>query len=172
MDVNVMQHQTRRWCKPPEGWIKINIYDVYQDQTGKIWIACIIRDDHGDFLRARSNRHRGKRQVREAEALGLQEAIRWVMQWRNYKCIFEMDSKLVVDAIHGGGGNSIIDDCIPLLKHFIEVLVVFEYRSANSVAHLLARAAHELRFPCQVQWSDVILLLKLSVVILLLMQFK
>lgn len=37
--------------------------------------------------------------------------------------------------------HSIIEDCIELLKHFSEVLVVFEYRSANTVAHALARDA-------------------------------
>lgn len=35
----------------------------------------------------------------------------------------------------------IVEDCIELLKHFDEVIVVFVYRSANMVAHKLARAA-------------------------------
>ena len=38
----------------------------------------------------------------------------------------------------------IIDDCIDVLKHFDEVLVAFVHRSANNVAHLLAKAAYSM----------------------------
>ena len=59
----------------------------------------------------------------------------------------------MVDAVNGDGGNSnfhtIIDDCVRLLKHFSEVLVVFEYRSVNTVAHLLARAAFSMSGPME-----------------------
>lgn len=127
-----------------EGWVKINTDAACQSQTGEIGVTCVIRDDRGSFLRARSNVIRGNIQAREAEALGLKEALLWVHEWRKQKCIFEMDSKLVVDAIHGVRGSfifhGIIDDCVKLLKRFEEVLVVFEYRYANNVAHMLARA--------------------------------
>lgn len=60
---------------------------------------------------------------------------------------------MVVDAINGNRGNlifhSIIDDCVGLLKHFSQVLVVFEYRSANIVAHFLARAAVSMSGPLE-----------------------
>ena len=36
----------------------------------------------------------------------------------------------------------IIEDCIDILKHFEQVLVMFVYRSANTAAHLLAKAAY------------------------------
>lgn len=75
-----------------------------------------------------------------------------------------------MQAIHRKQGNSnfhtIIDDCIVLLKHFREVLVVFEYPSANVVAYLLAWAAgfmsglkkwHTILL---LSWSNVILSLK------------
>ena len=35
-------------------------------------------------------------------------------------------------------------DCIELLKHFDDVLVKFVPRSANEVAHKLARATHSM----------------------------
>lgn len=58
------------------------------------------------------------------------------------KCIFELDAKSVVDALHGIKGNSnfhtIIEECEEILKHFQEVLIVFE----NQVAHMLAQAAY------------------------------
>lgn len=143
-----LKQQGRKWCKPPEGWVKINLDAACQNQTGEIGVACVVRDDRGEFLRARSNKMYGNMQAREAEARSLKEALIWTHNWRKQKCIFELDSKLVVDAIHGDRGNSIfhaiIDDCVENLKHFEEVLVVFEYRSANNVAHLLARAAFSM----------------------------
>lgn len=86
---------------------------------------------------------KGRIPPREAEAYSLRETMIWTSQWRTTKCIFETDAKVVVDAIHAGGGNSnfhtIIEGCVETLKHFEEVLVVFNHRSANKVAHMLAQ---------------------------------
>ncbi|KAL8110377.1 hypothetical protein AgCh_026191 [Apium graveolens] len=38
----------------------------------------------------------------------------------------------------------VVDDCVDLLKHYDEVLVIFAYRYANNAAHLLARVAYSL----------------------------
>lgn len=89
---------------------------------------------------------RGRDQVREAEALSLKEALTWMKTWRTSKCIFETNAKLLADVIYGGRGMSIfyiiVKDCIELMKHFVEVLVVFNRRSANIVAHLVVHAAY------------------------------
>ncbi|XP_074347972.1 uncharacterized protein LOC141686789 [Apium graveolens] len=142
------QKLNRQWYKPPEGWIKIILDAACSSQMGEIGVACVVRNDRGDFLQAMSKRFSGSTRAREAEALCLREMLVWIKRWRNQRCIFELDSKLVVDVFHGEMGNSvfhtIIDDCVSLLKHFSEVLVVFEYRSANIVAHLLARAAFSM----------------------------
>ena len=142
----VKQNSSGRWCKPPAGWIKINTDAACHVGSDRIGIGCVIRDERGRFLRAMSNVVHGNVQPREAEAIGLKEALTWTKHRRQKKCIFECDTKLLVDAVNGEGGNtyfhSIVDDCIDLIKHFDEVLVVFAHRSANSVAHELARAAY------------------------------
>ncbi|XP_074374530.1 uncharacterized protein LOC141714933 [Apium graveolens] len=111
----------RRWCKPPAGWLKVNIDAA----------PCV--------------------EPKMAEALSLKEALAWIKDWRSAKVIFESDSKLPVDALTGNRGKSyfdtIVNDCVDLLKHFNDVLVVFTYRSANSVAHTLAKAAHSISGP-------------------------
>ena len=74
---------------------------------------------------------------REAEAWSIRAALLWMKEWRSQKCIFELDAKSVVDAVHGIRGYSnftIIEECEEILKHFQEVLVVFENRSANRVS--------------------------------------
>lgn len=87
-------------------------------------------------------------QPREAEAIGLREALIWIKGWRQTRCFFESDCKGVLDAVNTGRGRSyfdtIIDDCRDILKHFDEVLVGFVPRSANTVAHLLAKATYSM----------------------------
>lgn len=145
------QHKvgTLPWTKPPEGWIKINIDAACGQGTGGM--GCVVRDDFGDFIRARCNVTTQKMQPREAEALSLREALSRLKDWRNGRCIFESDAKLLVDAINGTRGRSYFDtiviDCLELLKHFEEVLVVFVHKSANNVAHMLARVACSMSGP-------------------------
>lgn len=107
------------------GMDKFNLDAACQTQTGEVGVAYVDRDDRGEFLRARSNSFRGSTHAREAGTMSLKEALIWVQNWRNQRCIFEMDSKLVVDAIHRDRRNSIfhaiIDDYLNLLKHFKEV---------------------------------------------------
>ncbi|XP_074374021.1 uncharacterized protein LOC141714399 [Apium graveolens] len=146
----------KRWCRPQEGWVKINIDAACHDQVGYIGAGCIVRDDRGRFIRARSIKIRGGWQPREAEALSLKEALSWVREWRSSRCVFELDAKIVVEAVYTNGGNSnfhtIIEDCRDILKHFQEVLVVFDHQSANTVAHLLAQAACSMTD--QMEWLD------------------
>lgn len=73
------------------------------------------------------------------------------------QCIFETDAKLIVDAVNKGKGcayfHTIILDCVDLLKHFDNVLMQFVHRSANVVAHTLARETHSMSgFR---EWRDV-----------------
>lgn len=143
---NQQQISSRRWSKPPERWIKINTDAACNQNMGRMGVGCIIRDDQGRFIRARSKVVQGRVQPREVEAMGLREALSWVKEWRSSKCVFECDSKQVVDAIKTPAGRSyfdtIIGDCKDILKHFTDVLAVFVPRSANMIAHLLAKATY------------------------------
>lgn len=153
---NTLGIQPRKWCKPPQGWIKINIDAAYRQDMEYIGTGCIVRDEQGLFLRGRVNRLRRCGEAREAEAMSLKEALLWMKQWRTTRCIFEMDAKSVVDAVHGAQQNSIfhliIDECVQILKHFEEVLVIFDHRSANKAAHMLAQAAYSVSGP--VEWCN------------------
>lgn len=111
-------------------------------------LGCVARDENGRFLGARSNVLQRTAQPREAGGLSLKEAISWTSTWRTRKCIFEIESKLLVHAVNGIRCRSYFDfiaeDCHELMNHFDEVLLVFVPRSANCVAHLLAKAAGSL----------------------------
>lgn len=142
----------KTWSRPPDGWVKINIDATYRQGEDFIGTGCVVRDEHGRFLRVRTNVLRGTTQVREAESWSLREALEWVRQWRTTKCIFESDAKLLVDAFKitaRGRSNfdTIIEECSNIMRHFENVSVVFFSRSANMVAHLLARSACSMTGP-------------------------
>ena len=56
MKNQTVQHQasSRLWCKPREGWIKINTNDVCMSRTGQMGVGCVIRDEWGYFIQARN----------------------------------------------------------------------------------------------------------------------
>ncbi|XP_074342772.1 uncharacterized protein LOC141680445 [Apium graveolens] len=120
-------------------------------------MGCVVRDDRGGFVRARTAKTRGGMPPREAEAWSFRAALLWVKEWRTQRFIFELDAKSVVDAVHEVRGNSnfhtIIEECEDILKHFQEVLVVFKNRSTNQVAHVLAQAAYSMTGP--MEWIDI-----------------
>lgn len=78
----------------------------------------------------------------------MKEALSWLITRRNQHCIIESDSQILVNACKGSPGEAIfgtiVGDCIQILKHINPVLVRFVYRSANSVAHALAKATYSM----------------------------
>lgn len=139
--MRMMCSGTRKWQTPPTGWFKINV-DATIFPDGWVGLGCVVRDSYGRFLRAKCGRIEGRWQPREAEALGMKEALSWSKQLSLDHCIFESDSKVLVEACKENRGESyfhtIVSDCVQLSKHFEHVQIVFASRSVNKVAHLLA----------------------------------
>ncbi|XP_074327155.1 uncharacterized protein LOC141665071 [Apium graveolens] len=101
------QHVVRTWCKPPAQWVKINVDAACIQNADQVGAGCVARDERENFLRGRCNVVQGRFQPREAEAMGLKEALTWIKNWRTRKCIFECDAKLLVEAVNGSGGRLI-----------------------------------------------------------------
>ncbi|KAL8097342.1 hypothetical protein AgCh_030472 [Apium graveolens] len=116
------------WLKPPEDWIKINTDAACDFRTNTMGLRCVARDEFGNFQRARGTVMYPSVQPRIAEALIFREALSWIKQWRTTKCIFESNSKQLVDALNGSQANSyfdtVVSDFIELIKHFDESLSV------------------------------------------------
>ncbi|KAL8149608.1 uncharacterized protein LOC141704125 [Apium graveolens] len=77
----------RVWSPPKAGWLKINI-DAAVFIDGNIGVGAVIRDDQARFVAARGKRIAGAWKSREAEALGLKEALSWVIDRGYTHCIF------------------------------------------------------------------------------------
>lgn len=89
------------------GWIKIKVDAACKHNSCFVGVGWVARDVTGKFLREHSNVIQGDMIPRMAEALSLQEALLWARTWRGNKCIFEFDSKLLVDAVNGNRGSLI-----------------------------------------------------------------
>ncbi|KAL8089642.1 hypothetical protein AgCh_039213 [Apium graveolens] len=139
---------TRRWQAPMQTLVKINVDASIFGDAETIGVGGVVRDEKGKFLRAMCNQLSGSRTPREAEALSLKEVLTWEKNSGYVRCIIDTDSKLLVDAYNGTTGrfyfHSIVNDYVELVKHFENVLVPFVHRSANEVAHLLARVSHSM----------------------------
>ena len=139
---------SRYWCKPPQGWFKVNIDAARFEDSNCIGVGAVIRNDQGAFVGARCQRIGVLLQPREAEAVSLKEALSWVKKMGIKKCVFATDAKQLSDACQQSQGESyfhtIVLDCVDYCKHFDSVLIEFTHRSANGVAHVLARATRSM----------------------------
>lgn len=95
-----------RWSPPQHGWVNINIDAAIFAGNADICVICVIKNDAGGFMYARAGRFAVKLQPREAEAMGLKEALTWVKDLGFWRCVFETDSKLWADACKGEQGRS------------------------------------------------------------------
>jgi ribonuclease HI len=148
------QHQQQHvWQKPRDGWMKCNVdagFHTQRNTTNRGWC---IRDGNGRFICAGTAWDYGTYSTIEAEALALKEAVQAAIQMNMEKVIFESDSQLVVQAIHANyGGQSefslLISSIKSLLVPHYNFEVKFVKRQANSVAHLLAKAANSWSRHC------------------------
>ena len=134
-----------KWSKPREGWLKVNINAALFSQAGKYEVGCIVRDHEGGFRGAFHRSCYGIPSVKEAKALGIKEALSWLKAQGLDRFILESDVKVVVESIRSSATpfsfGLVIADCQDLLSSFHEVKLCFVYRTANAVAHLLARSS-------------------------------
>ncbi|KAH9748984.1 putative reverse transcriptase/RNA-dependent DNA polymerase [Citrus sinensis] len=130
--------------KPSSGWHKCNVVAALVRSRGLISFGAVIRSAGGDFIAAKSNSLPGRFDPREAEALGVKEALSWLKKFHFKSVMLEMDSLLVFNALHDkfdypNGFGSIIADCRALAQSLGEVTFSFVRRSANSAAHAVTQ---------------------------------
>jgi hypothetical protein len=106
-----------------------------------------IRDEHGAFVLARTERFSPMCEVHVGEALGLLSALEWVHLLNLGHVDFELDAKRVVDSFKSQNSDAtefgnVINSCKTLFSNLYEnSSVEFVRRQANEVAHNLAKAA-------------------------------
>ncbi|KAK6126239.1 hypothetical protein DH2020_040011 [Rehmannia glutinosa] len=152
IDRNMVQ-----WTKPSNTWMKCNVDAAICCKKNATGIGMIIRDDVGVFVVARTFWVQGIYEVREAEALGVREALSWIRSLRLSKVVIETDAKYVVDGLLSSVmGDSEFDtilyECRKLLQGEPDLSVGFVRRGGNKVAHRLAKESFSFDSPFV--WSD------------------
>jgi ribonuclease HI len=107
-------------------------------------IGICIRDEKGEFVKAKSPWKETCIPPQEAEAIGLYKALLWLRALGIQHVTIELDCKSVVDGVVGNitsvaEHGTIIRKCKTLLNCLQNFKVNFIWRQANLVAHTLAR---------------------------------
>nr|GMD12674.1 uncharacterized protein LOC109155154 [Ipomoea batatas] len=136
---------TAHWEKPPLGVLKLNVDAAFNKDSNCMGMGFILRNHEGAFVAAKNIKWYGIYHSKEAEAIGVREALKWLKIMELDTVIIESDALLVTQGINGVCGVSsfdlILEDIRKLAKGFSCISFVFVKRSANSAAHLLARKA-------------------------------
>ncbi|KAK6144752.1 hypothetical protein DH2020_021572 [Rehmannia glutinosa] len=141
-----------RWKKPDFPYMKCNVDAAISQQRKLRGIGMILRNDQGDFVVARTIYFPGIYAVREAEAIGVREALSWIHGLGIRQVVLETDAKYVVDSLITqetgiSEYDSIIQECCGFLQSEPEVSVKFVRRNANMVAHELAKGSFSFDSP-------------------------
>ncbi|GAU51128.1 hypothetical protein TSUD_92700 [Trifolium subterraneum] len=137
----------RCWRKPMVGRVKCNVDASFPTNSDRVGIGICIRDEHGDFILAKTEWFTPKSEVHIGEALGLLSALKWVHKLNLGPIDFELDSKRVVDRFHPSSRDftefgAIIDHCkLVFSTYYRNSSVEFLRRQANEAAHTLVKAA-------------------------------
>ncbi|XP_019167154.1 PREDICTED: uncharacterized protein LOC109162903 [Ipomoea nil] len=132
-----------QWKRPQQGFMKMNVDAAINIGDGCMGVGCVLRDDQGVFVAARSANWRGVLTSREAEALAIRDSLIWLRSHTESNILVETDSQQVVQCYNSNLGDSsfhlLLADIKNLMSMFAHSSLVFVKRSANQAAHLLVR---------------------------------
>lgn len=114
------------------------------EAEGRFSWAVIARIADGSCIAAKSCCREGSIAPVLAESLGIREALSWIKHNNWSQVCIETDCLEVIQALHSqvhaeSYFGRIIADCIDICNSLPDVSIVFVKRSANMVAHELAR---------------------------------
>ncbi|KAM6569095.1 hypothetical protein CsatB_017080 [Cannabis sativa] len=132
------------WTPPSFQKLKVNVDGAIFQQEERFGAGMVARTSAGALLEARQTSFSGVVAPIMAEAVGIKETLNWIKSkgWRDV--IVETDCLNVVNDINSNKPmispyGFVIHDCKALLVDLLSVSIVFVKRSANKVAHALAR---------------------------------
>jgi ribonuclease HI len=158
--------ELQRWQKPTGTHLKCNVdASVTDSHCG---YAGVLRDSNGVVLPAIRGRFQGIYSPRLAEALSIREVLSWLKTNGREDVIVESDALCIVQAINSNNADfshfgAVIEDCKTLVNSLINGVVSWVGRSANNLAHTLARV--DCFMPDRESW-DLSMPLNISAVVL------
>ncbi|CAH9139859.1 unnamed protein product [Cuscuta epithymum] len=130
------------WKRPEVGRLKLNT-DASIGDGNICGLGWVVRDSEGRFIAGGVDKWYGS-SPKVAEALAIREALSWLKQSGWDYINVESDALQVISSINSGSDGSlsgvIIDDIRDMSTSFTSIYFTHMKRSANRVAHDLARA--------------------------------
>ncbi|KAM6553480.1 hypothetical protein CsatB_014242 [Cannabis sativa] len=146
LSLSLLQHDNNieRWTKPDSDTVKLNVDGALFERESAYGFGIVARDSTGHIVDLRATYQGGNYPAEVVEALGIKEALSWLKDKGWNKVDMETDSMVTVQAIFSNQIMSstfglVIRDCKSLLSALNNVSIRFVRRSANRVAHFVAR---------------------------------
>ncbi|CAH9075972.1 unnamed protein product [Cuscuta epithymum] len=144
------------WRRPAPGRLKLNVdAAVRSDRCGLGWC---LRDEDGNFVAGTAMPWPGILSSLEAELIAIREALSWLQGtgWQSVEV--ESDASRAISEIKKHTSFSsfglIAEDIRELATNFANISFFFTRRSANKLAHSIAKAACSMSYSCS--WFYVI----------------
>ncbi|XP_073120315.1 uncharacterized protein [Henckelia pumila] len=143
------QQSNSKWNKPPRQFLKCNVDAAIFNSPPRMGFRCIIRDSMGEAIAAVHGCFPGVFDPRTAEALSIRKALSWLKDLSYSDIMVESYALTLIEALKKRSPDDsyvglIIEDCRFLALELKSCSFAFVRRSANQVAHSLARAAGSL----------------------------
>ncbi|KAM6541055.1 hypothetical protein CsatB_005502 [Cannabis sativa] len=135
-----------QWTAPDFPFVKINVDGALFSAQGQYGLGLIARSAAGLVLGAKSLSREGSLQPHIVEAIGIKEALSWSKANGWSQIVVESDCLRVINDLQkfkhmASPYGHILYDCMTLVADFDVVFLNFAKRSANKVAHALARSS-------------------------------
>ncbi|KAM6542887.1 hypothetical protein CsatB_007334 [Cannabis sativa] len=141
-DVEVLE----RWTAPQFPMIKVNVDGAIFSNERRFGIGLIARTAAGVVLQAKSLLKEGVLKPHMVEAIGIKKAQSWIKDNRWTNVVVESDCLRVIRDLQkfkhmASPYGHILSDCMTLCSGVDDVSFNFVKRSANKVAHAIARSS-------------------------------
>nr|GMD23989.1 uncharacterized protein LOC109191080 [Ipomoea batatas] len=147
----------QKWERPGQGYLKLNIDAAVRPNNGRMGFSWVLRDEYGLFVAAGSIPGNGVFTPREAEAMAVREALSWIKDHGYSQVEVETDALQIIQSLKQSVDDSSFDlillDVKDLLLSFTDVAISHVSRTANRVAHSLAREACSMSV--RQEWTSV-----------------
>ncbi|XP_031096851.1 uncharacterized protein LOC116001092 [Ipomoea triloba] len=135
--------------RPPSGMLKLNTDAALDHNTNRMGFGYVLRDSEGHFVAVCRLPWDGLFKPDEAESIAIREALKWIKNLHLDNLHVESDCQIAINGIlHDFILNSslelIFDDIRKIASSFTNLSFMFAKRSANRVAHCLARESLSL----------------------------
>lgn len=132
------------WCKPEQGWVKINSDAAFSEPLKQGATACVIRDQQGEFSAAKASWHDNGLDALSLEAMACRDGMLFGIQLGFRKVAMETDCLQLVQLWKKKEDqrsivHHILQEMDELRLAFHEFSFSYVSRSCNKVAHVLAK---------------------------------